>query len=196
MLLLISPGFVLAPLLAVSDFMVRCSQRSDKLHDGQSCYWRRKSEMPLPAVSAMRMERKIIYFTIILPDVSSRVAVSVEESCGTAVTQGSSQAQLCCKCFWVCTVQYIFFSKNVLSLGVWSFATTDSPKLKKMLSFVSNWADVIDWFINYPLFPRFDSTYCSQRDNQSQISQAKFDVLSDRAVFLLPVSDEWLLLWN
>lgn len=66
-----------------------------------------------------------------------------------------------------------FFSKNVLSLGVWSFATNDSPKLKKMLSFVSNWDDVIDWFINYPLSPSFDSTYCSQRDNQSQISQAE-----------------------
>lgn len=65
-----------------------------------------------------------------------------------------------------------FFSKNAFSLGVWSFATNDSPKLKKMLSFVSNWDDVIDWFINYPLSPRFDSTYCSQRDNQSQISQA------------------------
>lgn len=108
MLLLISPGFVLAPLLAVSDFMVWRSQRSDKLHDGQSCYCRRKSEMPLPAVSAMRMERKIISFTTNLPDASSCVAVSVEESCGIAVTQRSSQAQLCCKCFWICLAQYIF----------------------------------------------------------------------------------------
>lgn len=112
MLLLISPGFVLAPLLVVSDFMVRRSQRSDKLHDGQSCYWRRKSEMPLPAVSGTGMERKIISFTINLPDVSSHVPVSVEESCGTAVTQRSSQAQLCCKCFWVCLAQYIFQQKR------------------------------------------------------------------------------------
>lgn len=42
-----------------------------------------------------------------------------------------------------------------------------------MLRFLSNWADVIDWFINYSLFPRSDSTYCWRRDNWSQISQAE-----------------------
>lgn len=50
----------------------------------------------------------MISFTVNLPDVSSRVAVSVEGSSGTAVTQGSSQAQLCCKRFCACAAQYIF----------------------------------------------------------------------------------------
>lgn len=196
MLLLISPGFVLAPLLAVSDFMVRRSQRSDKLHDGQSCYWRRKSEMPLPAVSAARTERKIISFIINLTDVSSRVAASAEESRGTAVTQGSSRAQLWGKRFWLCLARYVFFSKNVLSLGASPFARNDSPKLKKMLSLsLTELMSLTDSLISH-FSPYLIQHTLHKEITSHKLVKLKFDVFGYGAIFSLPVSDEWLLLWS
>lgn len=70
--------------------------------------------MPLPAVSAMEMEIKIISFTIDFPDVSPHVAGSAEESCSTAVTWGSSKSSSVTN-FSGSARLSTFFSKIVLS---------------------------------------------------------------------------------
>lgn len=70
--------------------------------------------MPLPAVSAMGMEGKIICFTMNFPDVSPHIAGSAEESCGTAVTWGSSKPVSVAN-FSGSARLSTFFSKIVLS---------------------------------------------------------------------------------